>query len=68
MVRTDEARAGRAHRAGRDLWDSIGSETLPPLADKEQNELERRLEEHRRDPSTAITWDELKAELPSRLK
>jgi putative addiction module component (TIGR02574 family) len=51
-----------------DLWDSIGSEALAPLTDEEKEELERRLEEHRRDPSTAITWEELKADLLSRLK
>jgi len=51
-----------------DLWDSIASDAVPPLTDEEKNELERRLEDHRRDPSTAITWDELKAELLSRLK
>ncbi len=51
-----------------DLWDSIGSDALPPLTDDEKDEFERRLEEHRRDPSTAITWEELKEELLSRLK
>jgi putative addiction module component (TIGR02574 family) len=51
-----------------DLWDSIAQEDMPPLAEEEMDELERRLEEHRRDPSTAITWDELKAQLASRLK
>ena len=51
-----------------DLWDSIGADAIPPLTDDEKDELERRLEEHRRDPSTAVTWEELKAELASRLK
>jgi len=51
-----------------DLWDSIGADAIPPLADEDMKELERRLEEHRRDPSTAITWEELKAELASRLE
>ena len=51
-----------------DLWDSIASDAVPPLTDEEKTELERRLEDHRRDPSTAITWEELKAELLSRLK
>ena len=51
-----------------DLWDSIGPEAFPPLTDEEMDELERRVEEHRRDPSTAITWEELKAQLLSRLK
>jgi len=51
-----------------DLWDSIGADALPPLADEEMGELERRLDEHRRDPGTALTLEELKAELSSRLK
>jgi putative addiction module component (TIGR02574 family) len=51
-----------------DLWDSIAQDDLPPLSDEEMDELERRLEEHRRDPSTAITREELKAQLASRLK
>ena len=51
-----------------DLWESIAQRDIPPLADEELDELERDLEEHRRDPSTAITWEELKAWLSSRLK
>jgi putative addiction module component (TIGR02574 family) len=51
-----------------DLWDSIAQHDLPPLSEEEKNELERRLEEHRRDPSAAITWDEFKAQLASHLK
>jgi putative addiction module component (TIGR02574 family) len=51
-----------------DLWDSIASVANPPLTDQEKDELERRLEDHRRDPSTAVTWEELKADLLSRLK
>lgn len=51
-----------------DLWDSIAQHDLPPLSDEEKEELERRLEEHRRDPSAAITWDEFKARLASHLK
>lgn len=51
-----------------DLWDTISSDALPALDNEEMRELERRLEEHRRDPSSAITWDELRAELQSRLK
>ena len=51
-----------------DLWDSIAQHDLPPLSDEEKEELERRLEEHRRDPSVAITWDEFKARLASDLK
>jgi putative addiction module component (TIGR02574 family) len=51
-----------------DLWDSIAQHDLPPLGEEEKKELERRLEEHRRDPSAAITWDEFKAQLASHLK
>ena len=51
-----------------ELWDSIAQHELPPLSEEEKEELERRLEEHRRDPSTAITWEELKARLMSRPK
>ena len=51
-----------------DLWDSIAQDELPPLSDEEKEELDRRLEEHRRDPSTAITWEEFKARLASHLK
>ena len=50
------------------LWDSVVSEALPPLTDEEKDELDRRLEEHRRDPSSAIGWDEVKAKLLSRQK
>jgi putative addiction module component (TIGR02574 family) len=51
-----------------DLWDSIAQNELPPLTDDEKEELDRRYAEHLRDPSTAITWEELKARLASRLK
>jgi putative addiction module component (TIGR02574 family) len=51
-----------------DLWDSIPVTSLPPLSEDEIEELERRYEEYVRDPSIAITWEELKARLSSRLK
>lgn len=51
-----------------DLWDSIGPRELPPLTPEQKEELDRRLAEHERDPSTAITWDEVKARLQSRFK
>jgi putative addiction module component (TIGR02574 family) len=51
-----------------DLWDSIAQQDMPPLSAEEMDELKRRLEEHRRDPSTAITWEELKTRLASQLK
>lgn len=46
-----------------ELWDSIGTnpdlETLP-YTEAQRREVRRRLEEHRRDPSTAIPWDEVR--------
>lgn len=52
-----------------DLWDSVAAqpELLPPLSDDQRKEIERRLAEHARDPSTAFTWEEVRARLWSRL-
>jgi putative addiction module component (TIGR02574 family) len=51
-----------------DLWESVEPEDVPPLTAEQKKELDRRLAEHERDPSTALTWDEVKARLQSRLK
>jgi putative addiction module component (TIGR02574 family) len=51
-----------------ELWDSIEPRDMPPLTADQKEEIERRLAEHRRDPSTAITWEEVKARLQSRFK
>jgi len=46
------------------LWDSIAEEGYePPVTPAQAAELERRLDEHRRDPSTAIPWAQVKADL-----
>jgi putative addiction module component (TIGR02574 family) len=46
------------------LWESITDEGHePPLSPAQANELDRRLEEHRRHPSTGIPWEQVKAEL-----
>ncbi len=49
-----------------DLWDSIAPEDMPPLTPEEIAELERRLAEHERDPSSAVPWEEVRARLWSR--
>jgi putative addiction module component (TIGR02574 family) len=36
-----------------------------PLTQEQKRLLDRRLEEHRTDPSTAIPWEEVKARLES---
>ena len=46
------------------LWESITDEGHePPLSPAQAEELDRRLEEHRRNPQTGIPWEQLKAEL-----
>jgi len=46
------------------LWQSITDEGHePPLTSTQAKELERRLEEHERNPHTGIPWEQVKAEL-----
>ena len=47
-----------------DIWDSIAEapETLE-LTPAQRAELDRRLEEHRQSPGTAIPWEQVRAEL-----
>jgi putative addiction module component (TIGR02574 family) len=56
-------------RLAEDLWDSIAvaPENLPSLTQTQIEEIDRRLAEHDRDPSTAIPWEEVKARIRSRL-
>jgi putative addiction module component (TIGR02574 family) len=49
-----------------DLWDSIAPEDLPPLTQEQEQEIERRLAEHARDPSRASSWEEVRARLWAR--
>ena len=48
-----------------DLWDSIAEETqgAVTLSQAQAVELERRLREHEADPSSAIPWEQVRAEL-----
>jgi putative addiction module component (TIGR02574 family) len=47
-----------------DLWDRIAAEPdEAPLSEDLAEELDRRLAAHRADPSTAIPWEQVKAEL-----
>ena len=52
-----------------DLWDSVAAqpESLPALSDDQRREIERRVAEHTRDPSSALTWEDVRARLWSRL-
>lgn len=48
------------------LWDSIAEDT--PLTEPQRAELDRRLEEHKRDPSDVVPWEVVKASITARLK
>jgi len=46
------------------VWETIAAEGYePPLSESQAAELQRRLEEHRRDPASGIPWETVKAEL-----
>lgn len=50
-----------------DLWDSLPEDPeLVSLDEAQLQELDRRLAEHRRDPSTAVPWEEVRARLLAR--
>ncbi len=49
------------------LWDSIAAEPdALPLTDAQRAEIERRLAEHDRDPTSAIPWEEVRVRLRQR--
>jgi putative addiction module component (TIGR02574 family) len=49
-----------------DIWDSLrpAADHLP-LTEEQEQLVDRRVEEHRRDPESAVFWDEVKARLES---
>jgi putative addiction module component (TIGR02574 family) len=50
-----------------DLWDSLPEDPdLLPLTEPEIAELNRRMAEHKRDPSTALAWEDVRARLRER--
>lgn len=47
-----------------ELWDSIAQEeSQQPLAQWKIDELNRREEAYQKDPSTALSWEEVKASI-----
>ncbi len=52
-----------------DLWDSVAAQpdSLPALSDGQRKEIERRCAAHAQDPSSALTWEDVRARLWSRL-
>ena len=54
-------------RLAQDIWDSLqpSAEQLP-VTEAQGRVIEQRLAEHDADPSTAITWDQLKSRIESK--
>ena len=50
-----------------ELWDQLAADASAlELTPEQRTELERRHEEHLADPSTAMTWEQVKREIRSR--
>ena len=51
------------------LWDSITQDGYePPLTPAQEAEIDRRLDEHRRNPQSAIPWERVKTELEQKYR
>jgi putative addiction module component (TIGR02574 family) len=47
-----------------DLWDSVASHPdVVPVTDEQRQELDRRLESFRQNPSNVVDWDAVKAHI-----
>jgi putative addiction module component (TIGR02574 family) len=48
-----------------DLWDSVAAEQdgVPSLTAEQRTEVERRLSDHKNDPSSALSWQDVRARL-----
>ncbi|HEY2756315.1 MAG TPA: addiction module protein [Pseudolabrys sp.] len=51
-----------------ELLDSVSDDDYPPLTPEQMAEIDRRIEEHEKDPSRAIPWEEVREWLWSRRK
>jgi putative addiction module component (TIGR02574 family) len=49
-----------------DLWDSIPEQDAPDLTPEQVAKLERRLSDHERDPSSGVSWAEVRERLRAR--
>jgi putative addiction module component (TIGR02574 family) len=54
-------------RLVQDIWDSLEPTARAlPLTEEQQALIDRRLDDHRRDPESAVSWEEVQARLESR--
>ena len=71
MVKIDMAAIKRLSvtervRLAQDIWETLQPTAQElPLTQAQVSVLDRRLEEHQQDPSSAVPWDEVKARLES---
>jgi putative addiction module component (TIGR02574 family) len=49
-----------------DFLDGIAQDDMPPLTFEQEQEVERRMAEHDKDPSRASSWEEVRARIRSR--
>jgi len=52
-------------KLAQDIWDSLDPGSVP-ISEAERQEIERRLNEHERDPHSTIPWDEVKKQILGR--
>lgn len=45
------------------IWDTLDDDDIPLLTEREMAILDERLEEHRRNPDSAVPWEEVRARL-----
>ena len=51
------------------IWDSIAADADPvPVTPEQREELQRRLEEHERNPDDVVEWSDVEERIRSRLK
>lgn len=65
-INIDELTAGERFALIEELWDSLRARLGAfPMTAEEQETIEARRAAHRRDPSTAASWETVRAELES---
>lgn len=53
-------------RLVQDIWDTLQPTAAElPLTEEQRRVIDQRLEEHRRDPDSAVPWEEVKARIES---
>jgi putative addiction module component (TIGR02574 family) len=51
-----------------ELWDAVAEDEVFALTPEQMAEIDRRVEEHERDPSSAIPWEVARDRLRARIK